>query len=284
MEKIGLVLSGGMAKGAYQVGALRALEKYISPEQITDISAASVGAMNGLAFSGGKPEQMETFWRSINNEQEKIFLSSAYKSHFLKQALGFLDAITLPCRHFYAPLLSLKKRELLYWDLKKENAEMRRLLLSAAIAFPPFAKPVRIGERWFYDGALVDNIPVCPLIGADVDYIVCMYFDKYHYTFESDLYDKKIIKICFDESETFLSQSFWFTAASIERMIQAGRRKAETILDFVFGGGKDAARVSDRIQTLDSMCGEKRVRVTGDVIVNNFNRLSKHLAKRTILK
>ena len=284
MGKIGLVLSGGMAKGAYQIGALQALAEHLVYTDIAYISAASVGAINGLAFSAGKLEQAADFWRSINDKKEKLFLTSAYKSDFLQCALALLSKQQPACERLYVPLLHLLKRDLLYWEIKSEDTEMRRLLLSAAIAFPPFTKPVRVGERNFYDGALVDNIPVSPLMGLDVDYIVCMYFDKYHYTFESDFYDKKIIKISFDDDKTFLSESFWFTRERIDGMIKSGYEKARRILEFVFCDGKNGEAVRSRIKALNALYPNRDFRITGDVIINNFNKLTKCMAKRTIEK
>ena len=40
---IGLVLAGGFAKGAYQIGALRAIREYFEPEDIEYVSASSIG-------------------------------------------------------------------------------------------------------------------------------------------------------------------------------------------------------------------------------------------------
>ena len=40
---VGLVLSGGMAKGAYEVGALSAVSEFFTPNDIGYISAASIG-------------------------------------------------------------------------------------------------------------------------------------------------------------------------------------------------------------------------------------------------
>lgn len=50
MGKIGLVLSGGVAKGAYEVGILRAMaEQGVIPDVIVGISA---GALNGVMAAG----------------------------------------------------------------------------------------------------------------------------------------------------------------------------------------------------------------------------------------
>ena len=51
---IGLVLSGGMGKVAYQIGALRALNEFIPLKEIKYISFASVGVLNGYAYATDK--------------------------------------------------------------------------------------------------------------------------------------------------------------------------------------------------------------------------------------
>ena len=50
MPKIGLVLSGGLAKGAYQLGVLKAINELVRLEDIVAISASSVGTLNAYAF------------------------------------------------------------------------------------------------------------------------------------------------------------------------------------------------------------------------------------------
>ena len=43
---IGLVLSGGMGKGAYQIGALTAIDEFFNPSEFEYVSAASIGVLN----------------------------------------------------------------------------------------------------------------------------------------------------------------------------------------------------------------------------------------------
>ena len=46
--KVGLVLSGGGAKGAYQVGALKALQELGTTIDV--VAGASIGALNGAVL------------------------------------------------------------------------------------------------------------------------------------------------------------------------------------------------------------------------------------------
>ncbi len=64
----GLVLSGGGAKGAFEIGVWRWLEKAGLMEKITGISGTSVGALNSVLFSCVSLEEAEEIWRSIRQE------------------------------------------------------------------------------------------------------------------------------------------------------------------------------------------------------------------------
>jgi NTE family protein len=65
---IGLVLSGGGAKGAYQAGIVKALAEMEVP--IAAISGASIGALNGAVISSSSSmkdaaARLEKLWSAI---------------------------------------------------------------------------------------------------------------------------------------------------------------------------------------------------------------------------
>ena len=49
--KVGLVLAGGGGKGAFQIGVWKALRASGLDKFITDVSGASVGALNAVLFA-----------------------------------------------------------------------------------------------------------------------------------------------------------------------------------------------------------------------------------------
>lgn len=61
-EKIGLCLSGGGAKGAYQVGVWKALQEYDYIKNIVAISGTSVGALNAALFTCNEQQKIEVLW------------------------------------------------------------------------------------------------------------------------------------------------------------------------------------------------------------------------------
>lgn len=75
---IGLVLCGGGTKGAYEIGAWRALKEKGVFDKITGFSGASIGAFNSAFMADGDLEKAEKVWLDfnvfdfVNLNQEKI--------------------------------------------------------------------------------------------------------------------------------------------------------------------------------------------------------------------
>lgn len=62
---IGLVLSGGGAKGAYEIGVMKALDELNIVRLITGISGSSVGALNAALFSIGDTKRIIDIWENV---------------------------------------------------------------------------------------------------------------------------------------------------------------------------------------------------------------------------
>ena len=67
-REYGLVLSGGGAKGAFEIGVWRWLERTGLIHKITGISGASVGALNSVLISCASIEEAEDIWLSIRQD------------------------------------------------------------------------------------------------------------------------------------------------------------------------------------------------------------------------
>lgn len=79
--KVGLVLAGGGAKGAYEVGVYKALRELDIVENIKVISGTSIGSINALFFAMDDPKVIKGSWNSLNYSdfllnQESTRLSS----------------------------------------------------------------------------------------------------------------------------------------------------------------------------------------------------------------
>ena len=65
MRKIGLCLSGGGARGAYQIGAVQALDDLKIYKNIRTFSGASIGAANVAVLATNTISEAKKIWYSI---------------------------------------------------------------------------------------------------------------------------------------------------------------------------------------------------------------------------
>ena len=86
MDGYGLVLSGGGAKGSYEIGVWKALEEIGVP--IVAITGTSIGALNGAMLVQGDYELVKLAWTNfsveqvINVKQDEWESKKIYKKHF----------------------------------------------------------------------------------------------------------------------------------------------------------------------------------------------------------
>ena len=175
----------------------------------------------------------------------------------------------------------INSMKMVYTELNSQRQHTRKHL-RAGIALPIFNRPVKIEKDYYFDGGLVDNIPVYPLMQYNLDYIICIHFDDYNYTFESKYFDNKIVKINFTGDS---KHSIWFNRSDVKEMEIQGYKKAKAIMEFVFADGlENTEAIYGKIEALNAMNSHKVRRTTSDIINDNFDKLKKRLAKRKIVE
>ena len=281
---IGLVLSGGMAKGAYQIGALRAINNFVPPGEIKYISCASVGVLNGYAYATDNLDRAERMWKSVCNSDTRMFITQILRSSMLQQNIkGIFDPSKKLSTTFYTSLLDLSQRSVVYKDLSMVNHRLIPSYLKASVAMPIYNRSVKLDKTSYFDGAMVDNIPVYPLLKHELDYIICVYFDDTCYKFENTFFDNRIIKITFP-AKSMVKQSVIFKQESIDHMIKKGYDRTTQILEKVFAEGYDnLPHVYNTICYMNQNTKNDSLRITGDVLVTNLNKITQRLTKRKIL-
>lgn len=280
---IGLVLSGGMAKGAYQIGALKALNEFIPLEEIKYMSCASIGVLNGYAYATGKTERAEEMWKNACCDNARLFVSHVLKSSMLQQSIKTLcDDEDQLKSVFYCTLLDAVHLNVVYKNLLKEKKEKIPLYLKASVAMPVYNRAVEFNKVSYYDGAMVDNIPVFPLLKHKLDYIICIYFDDVCYKFENTYFDNKIIKITFP-CNTLIKQSLTVNQESIEHMIEDGYNRTVDILNSILHNGYEDLDYIYKAIECKNLNETHSLRITGDVLVTNINKVTQKFAKRKIL-
>lgn len=198
-KNIGLVFSGGGARGAYQVGAWRAMQELGIDVSVAAVYGTSVGAINGAAFVQGDIDLTEDIWLQLT--YDKVFADIPPTRPSLDASKQYIEWITgsiknrglnvSPLKEILRKSLEEKvirssdidygcvvydvaKRKTLY--LKKEELPQDRLVeyVIASSTFPIF-QPHRIDERLYIDGGVTDNRPMRFFDQhVDVDVVICI--------------------------------------------------------------------------------------------------------------
>ena len=273
-----------MAKGAYQIGALHALSSFVPLEEIKYMSCASIGVLNGYAYATGKLDQAEHIWKNACNNDTRLIVNQILRSSILQQSIASLyDPQKELTPYFYCSLFDITHRNIVYKDLSTVKKSQISQYLKASIAMPIYNRAVQIGKASYFDGAMIDNIPVFPLLKHNLDYIICIYFDDTCYKFENTYFDNKIINITFPHEST-IRQSLVVRQDSIENMINKGYETTTCLLESVLSHGyEDLDYIYYAIDYINRNCQNKSLRITGDVLVTNLNKITQKLTKKKIL-
>ncbi|MGX6962696.1 patatin-like phospholipase family protein [Vagococcus xieshaowenii] len=183
----GLVLSGGGAKGAYQIGVWQAIEEHA--RQFPVITGTSVGALNGALIMQGDFDVAKKMWEDIATNKILDFpvndeLDSYDTNHlveniqlFIKSALMNKGVSTEPLKKMIETLLSVEKIKAnpsrfyicttrlkmmseKVIDIKEQSNEDVYLWLLASSSFFPAMAATTIEQEPYIDGGYRNNIPI----------------------------------------------------------------------------------------------------------------------------
>ncbi|MDO8969703.1 MAG: patatin-like phospholipase family protein [Saprospiraceae bacterium] len=182
-KKTALILSGGGAKGAFQVGA----EKYareVKGYHWDIIAGVSVGALNGAMLAMQKVARLWEIWNTISDE--KVYTGGLNVGSAIKLLFG--------AKSFYGnqPLYKLLKKELEvdkittdlligsvslvsgeYVRFNKQSPHLAEAILASTV-MPMIWTPVDIDSNYLsmVDGGVRNVSPVGDVLDADPDEIV----------------------------------------------------------------------------------------------------------------
>ena len=200
--KTALVLSGGGARGAYQMGVYKALKK--QKIDISIITGTSIGALNGCMFVQGDYKKALKMWNNLSFSsvmedasgvdlrtlKGKTELFSKYIKALINEGGFEIDKIEATVKNAFNPykfyssnidfglvtvrLSDLKPVMLTKKDLKQDKI-IDYLVASSAI-FPAFQKK-KIDDQVFIDGGYYDNLPIELAIKMGAEKIIAVDLD-----------------------------------------------------------------------------------------------------------
>lgn len=198
-QKVGLVLSGGGAKGMTHIGIIRALEENNIP--IDYIAGTSMGAIVGSLYAMGySPDDMEALLRSpdfkrwysgqVESQYEYYFKKGRPTPEFLNIRFAFKDSLRSKSLRLPTSMVSPIQMNLVFVELfarstaacrgdfddlfvpfrcvasdvyNKKPLIMRSGDLGdavrASMSFPFVFKPIEIDSILAYDGGIYNNFP-----------------------------------------------------------------------------------------------------------------------------
>lgn len=198
-KEYGIVLEGGGAKGAYQVGAWQALKE--AGIKIKGIAGTSVGALNGAMMCMDDLERAERVWSHLTYSQvmdvedQKMArllegdtpFWEALSDVAKRMGEGGLDITPLKNlilevvdeekirnspRELYIKTFSVDELKELDIDLKSvEPGYMKDLLLASAYIYPLF-KNEKLHGRKYIDGGAINNVPLDSLVDRGYQNII----------------------------------------------------------------------------------------------------------------
>ena len=202
--RIGLVLSGGGARGGAHVGVLKALEEF--DVHVDYIAGTSMGAIIGALYASGySPEEIESFlietdWnkgltdqpdrqhrtmrKKLLERQDLIPYRLGFNKGSLQLPLGAVEGQHLDqiFHEFFLPVAQIKNFDHLPLPFRAVATDLvtgEAVVLSegslansvrASMSVPGVFAPVRIDGRLLVDGGMANNLPVDVVrsMGADI--------------------------------------------------------------------------------------------------------------------
>lgn len=218
--KIGLVLGGGGARGAYQIGVWQAFKELDIDKYIKVIAGTSIGALNGILIKQGDIKIAGKLWNEITKEK---ILPTDNKDLIKKSALINIGSRNLNLIKKYMPNIvdggdvsrsglleifdqyidfeklksddidlyvtctEIPKLEAAYFKINNSSEEDMRKMLLATSAIPMIYKSEEINGKRYLDGGMVDNLPIQPVYGEGCDLIIVVPLAK-DYVIDRNLY------------------------------------------------------------------------------------------------
>lgn len=178
-RRVGVVLSGGSARCAFQIGVLETLvELGVRPALCVAVSG---GVWNGAALSAGTVHRLRHYWRAfvrmpyldvrnLLHERSPYRFTEMHRRTFSRyvgvERLRAPEALPL-----FVGVTRLRDRQGAYFDTRTVEDPLALLLASNYV--PPFyTRAPRIEGERYGDGSLIDNLPYEKAFAEGCDAVV----------------------------------------------------------------------------------------------------------------
>ena len=244
--KIGLVLAGGIAKGAYQVGFLKALkEEFGDSNEIVAISCASIGFFGSYALAADKLELLEKMWRKVHFDSTSDIIYKVWHNNFLREMAYELtdptDNLAMP---IYAPVLMFPMIHASWSKMEGPYHKKWPKFMHSGMYFPLLAGGLQFWRGQIaFDGGGIDCIPLLPMMQykGEIDAIMVLHFSS-DFKPRQEYLKPKIPIIDYDISLRSLHRlrSFDFHGDTLAARITDGYNYGKKICSELFNKGQNS--------------------------------------------
>ncbi|MDO5039342.1 patatin-like phospholipase family protein [Clostridium sp.] len=209
--KIGLVLSGGGGKGAYELGVWKALKELGLDKYIDVFSGASIGAFNAVLFAQDDENAADALWEEVTMEKlvpiskfdllkrgieltiggkhlnlaKKYMLQKIEEGGVPKDGAReiideYLDVDKMKKRNkiCYAACTELPDFTPKYFKLNDYDDETAKKMIIASASLPMIYDCTEVLGGKFIDGGVTDNTPIQPVYEENCDIIIVVLLSK----------------------------------------------------------------------------------------------------------
>jgi NTE family protein len=215
MKKIGICLTGGGARGAYQIGAIAALRDLGILNDVKAYAGTSIGAANAALVASNSIDKVKNIWFNVTEKELSIarpLFDKIARDHFkhFDQGIHAMDEFEdvlvnhinlkeLKNKEVYVTISEggeskqgfkeLVKSTISHYinhDIKAHYISLSSLndlkevksVVMASCSIPIIFSSIDIDGKKYYDGGVFDNIPVKPLVDAQCDEIIVIHLTR----------------------------------------------------------------------------------------------------------
>ena len=178
-KKTALVLGGGGARGAYEIGVWQALRE--NGQQIDMVFGASVGAINGAMVVQDAFDLAVTLWKEAKVEMViDTSLIKSRRSPLRKLLEQYVDEAAVRSSKIDYGLVTIELPSLTPHHLYLSDIPEGRLIdfIQASAALIPAFRPQEIDKVKYVDGGYADNLPVEMATRRKADLIIAVDLDS----------------------------------------------------------------------------------------------------------
>lgn len=209
--KMGLVLSGGGGKGAYELGVWKALKELKIDKYIEVFSGTSIGAFNAVLFAQNNMKDAEALWEEVTIDKlipiskfelfkkgiglilggKNLNIAKKYMSQKIEEGAVSKDGakeivnkyldISLMKKNgkiCYAACTELADFKVKYFKINDFNDEIGKEIVIASASLPLIYEPSELFGCKYIDGGISDNTPIQPVYGEGCDIIIVVLLSR----------------------------------------------------------------------------------------------------------